>query len=502
MMRRIALLLPLAVCLFGCAQKDVRTEPSAHEQVAGKAHFAVPSQAVLAEGARIYVEIHAQWKVKSQSFDIMDRVKGAADTSFILDLMQQLNHDQLQYLFTYTLSKSGQKSEDGFREWLIQAFVVRLVSMGERELLLELFSNDFPGVTACRLTEYFVVDAGREKITRPILVLTEAYDLAKRAEVKKRLAEALRQAFVGQVWQKPTEPDEAFVRRCAEWYQRNGQQCILNEEYFVTNRFPPGFQVPLLVLKESLRKDGSAAPVAKELSAQEQAAQEEKAIKTLLEFGGAVTRDANLPGSPVVALDLVYPAIAAGDLKALQGLRHLQVLNLVGKVWDSDCITDETLAQLSQFKGLRKLGLSETGISDAGLKGLKEIKGLLELDLSDTRITPAGLKELKDIRNLRDLNLNHDQVEEAGLKELKVLKSLRRLCLRSTGITDAGLKDLKELKGLRELDLSQNEITDASLKDLKELRGLQKLDLSETNITQDGLKDLRQSMPGTTINGP
>ena len=99
---------------------------------------------------------------------------------------------------------------------------------------------------------------------------------------------------------------------------------------------------------------------------QEPADQEEKAVNAILQLGGRVTRDENLPGRPVVKVDLGLPRI-----------------------------TDAGLKDLKELKGLRELWLDSTKITDAGLKELKELKELERLELSSTKVTDAGLKELK-----------------------------------------------------------------------------------------------------------
>ena len=182
---------------------------------------------------------------------------------------------------------------------------------------------------------------------------------------------------------------------------------------------------------------------------QKQARPEDNAVSAILKLGGGVKRDEELPGRPVVAVDL---------------------------------------------RGAQ--------ITDAALKHLKELKGLQTFLLYGTQITDAGLKELKELKGLQVLVLNDAQITDAGLKDLKELKGLRHLDLSDTPITDAGLKDLKQLKGLQWLFLDGTKITDAGLKDLKELKGLKDLDLRGTKITDAGLEDLKQALPETSIIGP
>jgi len=99
---------------------------------------------------------------------------------------------------------------------------------------------------------------------------------------------------------------------------------------------------------------------------QKQARPEDNAVSAILKLGGGVKRDEELPGRPVVAVDL----------------RGAQ-------------ITDAALKHLKELKGLQTLNLSDTMITDASLKELKALKDLQELDLRNTKITDVGLKDLK-----------------------------------------------------------------------------------------------------------
>src|SRR5438105_2399943 len=120
-----------------------------------------------------------------------------------------------------------------------------------------------------------------------------------------------------------------------------------------------------------------AAPVAR--------ADEAEAVKYVEKLGGTVTRDANLPGNPVVAVDLSW-RLPAGPRP----------------------VTDEGLKVLKHFKELRRLDLGgiEVNVTDAGLKEIKELRKLQTLSLAGTKVTDAGLKEIRELRELRTLYLS------------------------------------------------------------------------------------------------
>ena len=123
-------------------------------------------------------------------------------------------------------------------------------------------------------------------------------------------------------------------------------------------------------------------------------ADEASAVKAVENLGGKVTRDDELPGKPVIGVNL-------GAL-------------VMGKV------------------------------TDAGLKELKALKQLTTLNLYGAAVTGAGLKELKDLKQLTSLDLYGAAVTGAGLKELKDLKQLTSLNLGATGVTADGVADLQK----------------------------------------------------------
>ena len=121
-------------------------------------------------------------------------------------------------------------------------------------------------------------------------------------------------------------------------------------------------------------------------------------------------------------------------------------------------VTDETLSQLQNVKGLVSLNLRNTKVTDKGLASLKGLGNLLSLNLAGTAVTDAGLANLKGLTKLEYLNLYGTSVGDAGLAQLKELKNLRALYLWQTKVTDAGAADLQkalpQLKPNRGIDLN------------------------------------------------
>ena len=162
---------------------------------------------------------------------------------------------------------------------------------------------------------------------------------------------------------------------------------------------------------------------------------EDKAAQAIDKLGGAVARDLEASGKPVIGVDL------AGTNA-----------------------TDAALKEMKVFKDLRTVNLSLTDVTDAGLKELKECKKLETLQLAGTSVTDAGLKELSELTSCAFLHLSGTRVTDAGLKELKGLKELRKLYLSEMPITDAGLREIGYLVDLEVLVLGSTKVTGAGVK--------------------------------------
>jgi Leucine-rich repeat (LRR) protein len=220
---------------------------------------------------------------------------------------------------------------------------------------------------------------------------------------------------------------------------------------------------------------------------------EEQAEATVTGLGGFVGRDDDLPGNPVVVVRLssgrVNDAALAG-LPAFTRLRKLTVSNAG--------ISDEGLTHLKRLGQLRELNLSGCrSLTDRGLAHLARLTGLRSLELGYTAITNAGLAHLAGMKDLRKLSLNTTKVDDGGLAHLQGLTELRELDLFNVGdfgtgkrVTDAGLARLKGLKQLRVLLIPNSRVTGKGLAHLKGMTQMQALNLFCTHVDDDGLAHL------------
>ena len=106
----------------------------------------------------------------------------------------------------------------------------------------------------------------------------------------------------------------------------------------------------------------------------------------------------------------------------LAGMNELATLNL-----DRIESVSDILKELKHFKGLTKLSLDISGISDDDSKQLAELHHLTSLSLNSAPIPDTGLKDLATLSSLNRLQLEDTLIVNAGiLASLPNLTALSR----------------------------------------------------------------------------
>ena len=183
----------------------------------------------------------------------------------------------------------------------------------------------------------------------------------------------------------------------------------------------------------------------------------ERALSIIRQFGGKIEQDPNLPGQPVVAIDLGGKPVSDEGLAQLGGLTDVRSLNLGG---NEPKITDAGLVHLKAFKKLETLLLPPVAATDKGLAQVAELTTLKNLDIGFfSPATDTGFGHLKRLTSLKSLNVSYTAIGDAGLEQLKELPNLETLTLNSTKVTDAGLEHLRGMKSLRYLALGECNVT-------------------------------------------
>src|SRR5580700_6087739 len=139
-----------------------------------------------------------------------------------------------------------------------------------------------------------------------------------------------------------------------------------------------------------------------------------------------------------------------------------------------------------------EVSLARTWATNTDIERVVEIKGLKRLDLSFTYVSDPGIKRLDQLQQLEELTLDTtESITDAAASYLRANKHLRKLVLRGTDITDVGMPYLAALTGLKSLDLSHTMVGDVGLESLPALSDLEELDLGGTRITGINLNFLK-----------
>jgi hypothetical protein len=182
---------------------------------------------------------------------------------------------------------------------------------------------------------------------------------------------------------------------------------------------------------------------------------------------------------------LVFPCrMSEAQMNAVCSLADLEELDVpVDYAVDKET-KGEGLIYLGRLRNLRRLDLSNVGLSDASLEHLRPLRSLEELNLrGNRRITDAGIARLKGFDSLRSLVV--DRLGAAGLSALKDVPRLEELNV-TTYDPGQGKADLSVLRGLRRLRVYN--VSSALPGDLRLPEGLRLLELPYRTV---GALDLK-----------
>jgi Leucine-rich repeat (LRR) protein len=187
-----------------------------------------------------------------------------------------------------------------------------------------------------------------------------------------------------------------------------------------------------------------------------------------LEIGGAgVTGEGIKLLSPLTKLHSLH--LTELDIKA----EDLQVLpTSIDDLSLPYCnVGDEVVEVLQRFKGLTKLDLQGTLLTEAGIEALASLPQLTTLDLSDLSIRTEGLRALKKLPMLQSLVLTGIKLNEQKVIALSELEHLRELDLSDSDLNDEGLQHFVSMTKLKVLYLADTPTSEAAINRLHRSRG-------------------------------
>lgn len=222
-----------------------------------------------------------------------------------------------------------------------------------------------------------------------------------------------------------------------------------------------------------------------------------QAIHTL-EIGSAALADENIPTlasfGTLTTLDLAgSKPLNCTSLAPLASLKALKRITL------GRAATDAVVQSLGALVQIDTLDLNRAPISDYALERIGSMKGLRELNLYDCRnLTDIGFAKLQPLKGLLRLNVAHTRLTDSQFAELSMkLSELSELNVNSDGMSDAGLAGLVNLRKLSRLVIHVRMCTDLGLGYVRRVAGLRVISIDQIEtLSQPRFEALKRAMPG------
>ena len=158
-------------------------------------------------------------------------------------------------------------------------------------------------------------------------------------------------------------------------------------------------------------------------------------------------------------------------------------------------LNDAIVAKLAGLKNLRRLRLTNSGITDAAVKMIAEsFPDLVELDISrNSLLTDAATVEMAKLEKLEILGLLFCDFSEFGILNIVDLPRLRALDIRGNmKIGDGGMDALTLLPALRSLKHRSPTVSNAGIRSLSQAEVLSDLEIWDMQITGQAGEHLRR----------
>jgi len=201
-----------------------------------------------------------------------------------------------------------------------------------------------------------------------------------------------------------------------------------------------------------------------------------KLNSTIVRQGGYVEQER----FEVIALQLPQNSDCSNlDLNQFRGLSRISL--------SGTQVTESVLRSIGKLTLLRFVDLSHTSIDDSKAKHLMGRRFLAKLSLAGTQLSVNGINDVIAGRptlglDIGELNLDDEAISQLKLQAFKI--NSRGLILRGNPITD---KSLVHLNAISELDLSDTKCTGSELEQLTQVNSLK---LDGTAVDDAGIAKL------------
>jgi hypothetical protein len=210
----------------------------------------------------------------------------------------------------------------------------------------------------------------------------------------------------------------------------------------------------------------------------------------------------SLKNSKVIGVEFVDCDFPEGSLRVLKDLPNLKIFKFSAcrrKATNRFNMTDDVVSSsLKDLKGITVLELaSQRQLSYKSLKSLPANIEELVL-ISDKKIQSDGFEELSRYKMLKKLDLSETAVSDDAIKGLTKLNQLETLILNNTKISDSSVESFLKMP-LKNLDIDQTFITRKGLLALAKSLTLEKIFIPRSpTLTEEDFVAFRK-VPGNRI---
>lgn len=178
-------------------------------------------------------------------------------------------------------------------------------------------------------------------------------------------------------------------------------------------------------------------------------------------------------------------------------------------------ITDVGLKQFMAFRNVRQIKFFHTSLrrkdfNGSGLATLAELPKLRALTVAGCPFNDAGMAAVGKLVQLENFRTWHTYQTEAGNVHLKSLVNLKSLMLgqrlrqyggasNAHSLTDATLEIVAGMKSLDTLYLTEQKFSLAALEKLSSLPNLKRLSLSQVDLTTAEVEQLKAALPKAKV---
>lgn len=158
-------------------------------------------------------------------------------------------------------------------------------------------------------------------------------------------------------------------------------------------------------------------------------------------------------------------------------------------VVDRCCIDDDFGSHLAALGPLRRVFLTQTGISRETIEQFLGLATLKAIELRSEAVLSQVVRFPEDSA-LVEVDIHECRVAFENVRGLAKLAKVQWLSFRGSDVDDRGIRELKTMGGLTSLDLCGTKITDESARVLAEMKGLKYIGLLGTAVTADGVREI------------